>query len=623
MVCAVLYFSTAIGVSKDSGDRRNAWHHYEYLVDGFLSGQLSLSVAPPPGLLALPDPYDPAKNADYRLWDATLYHGKYYLYFGPTPAVLLMLPWKMVTGHHLPQWAAAAIFAIGGLAALALLLGAVRQTYFPAASPTQLFFAVLLAGHISWLPVLLRRPAVWELPIVAAAALFWWSLYFLWRDHQGAGRARWALAGGVALAFIPGARPTYTFAVAFMALLFALSLRASGPRPGRWRRLASVFIPLAIGGAVLAAYNYLRFGAVFEFGQSYQLWGVDFRGLALFSPRNATVNGPLYFLTPPNLSSYFPFLRAVSGEGTPSGYLGSQDMVGVLFVMPALLIGAATWWYFFQHRRDAAQGPLHGVLVAATIGGALVGGFLFCFGGGCSRYITELLAGWTLVTAIGVFVVFAGDGGNRKAGVVRLLSAGAIAWTIVGVNLASFEFRGIARTTQPRLYHVLAHALNYSSYWAARYSGQSFGPVALEVRLAQDRAAGATVLFAAGQPSTLNQLVLERIERDRVRLRLLVNESIIVETPALRIDGPTLHVRCDAPWLYPPADHPYWDIFSAEERQRRQTLFSITVDDVVHARRTTLGFDAIQFDPVVRTGPDSTSCAWVEKWTWLDSPAAH
>src|SRR5207248_6297600 len=47
-------------------------------------------------LLALADPYDPAQNAPYRLHDASLYHGRYYLYFGPTPVALLYLPLRAV-----------------------------------------------------------------------------------------------------------------------------------------------------------------------------------------------------------------------------------------------------------------------------------------------------------------------------------------------------------------------------------------------------------------------------------------------------------------------------------------------------------------------------------------------
>ena len=83
------------------------WHgqtseYYPLLTDAFLAGQTSLLVQPSAELLALPDPHDPVANARFRLHDASLYHGKYYLYFGPTPAIVLFLPYKVLTGSHLP-----------------------------------------------------------------------------------------------------------------------------------------------------------------------------------------------------------------------------------------------------------------------------------------------------------------------------------------------------------------------------------------------------------------------------------------------------------------------------------------------------------------------------------------
>src|ERR1700722_18001157 len=66
-------------------------NYYAQLTDSFLHGQLSLRTLPPPKLLALPDPYDPVANGPYRLHDAILFDGKYYLYWGPAPALIAAL----------------------------------------------------------------------------------------------------------------------------------------------------------------------------------------------------------------------------------------------------------------------------------------------------------------------------------------------------------------------------------------------------------------------------------------------------------------------------------------------------------------------------------------------------
>ena len=72
------YFATAGTFSH--------WHFYNAflndLADGFRQGHLHLSVEPPAALVARPNPFDPA-NHDLWYWDASLYHGHYYLYWGP------------------------------------------------------------------------------------------------------------------------------------------------------------------------------------------------------------------------------------------------------------------------------------------------------------------------------------------------------------------------------------------------------------------------------------------------------------------------------------------------------------------------------------------------------------
>ncbi|HEX3728511.1 MAG TPA: hypothetical protein VHV47_01815, partial [Opitutaceae bacterium] len=75
---------------------------YNRLADGFLHGRLSFLDQPPPELAQLSNPYDPAQNAPYvRYHDVSYFHGRYYLYFGPTP-LLLLVPWRALTHTYLP-----------------------------------------------------------------------------------------------------------------------------------------------------------------------------------------------------------------------------------------------------------------------------------------------------------------------------------------------------------------------------------------------------------------------------------------------------------------------------------------------------------------------------------------
>ena len=63
--------------------------YYAALAANLLHGRTTLPVRPRPELLRLEDPYDPQENHLYRSQDASLYKGRYYLYFGVVPAVTL------------------------------------------------------------------------------------------------------------------------------------------------------------------------------------------------------------------------------------------------------------------------------------------------------------------------------------------------------------------------------------------------------------------------------------------------------------------------------------------------------------------------------------------------------
>src|ERR1700722_19217487 len=73
---------------------------YNQLANAFLHLHLSVGRAPA-GLLALAEPYNPAKNIIYQrltgvlhlgIHDFALYHGRLYLAWGPAPVVVLLVP---------------------------------------------------------------------------------------------------------------------------------------------------------------------------------------------------------------------------------------------------------------------------------------------------------------------------------------------------------------------------------------------------------------------------------------------------------------------------------------------------------------------------------------------------
>lgn len=606
--CTALLFWIANGAAIFEGDRGDAWHHYEYLVDGFLAGHTSLSVLPAPELLRLRDPYDPAQNGPWRLADASLYHGKYYLYFGPTP-VLLMLPWKAAFGRHLPQRLAVAAFAAAGMAALALLVSGVRRRHFPSLSPRAAGCIVVVALCASWLPVTLRRPDAWELPIAAECACLWWALYFLWRCLDSPDGGRWALAAGAAVALMLGSRPTSLFAgAAIIALMFDLR-RPAG------RRLPLAAAVAAAGGLALLAYNAARFGSPLEFGQSYQLWGTDERQIAHFSLGYFRYNAWVYLFALPDLSPYFPFVLAVPPGGEPAGHLGIDEVHGALVSIPVQLASLAALAWAWRARGDPGASALRRTILAAALASAFAALILFCFAGAVTRYTTELFAGATVTTTIGLMAIFSGSLGGPARNVIRLLATCASVWTVGYVALASAEQRILFRRENPAVYALAARLLDYPSLWAARSRNTVFGPVAIAVRVAPSASGTATVLLSSGRPGMMNQLLLVRTDALHARLVMAENLlSVVAATPPLTIRDGLIVARIEAPWLYPPPQSPWWDaVADPALRSDLETRFAIVAAGGEASAHTARFFDPTRFQPRVATrGSSGAAGAWVE-----------
>ena len=247
------------------------WHgqtseYYPLLTDAFLAGQTSLLVKPSAELLALPDPYDHIANARFRMHDASLYRGKYYLFYGPTPVILLFLPFKVLTGSHLPTRIAVALFSIIGFACACRLFFLLAKREKWDCPPWFNSAAVLLLGTGPAVSVLLARPSFYEVAIAGGYSLV--MAGFLLTAHslgQDPPRARLLLGAGLCFGLAVGCRPNFVLTAILMVALMAIRLRSD-----KLRALAFAG-PLVLCGILFAGYNYARFQNPFELGVRYQL----------------------------------------------------------------------------------------------------------------------------------------------------------------------------------------------------------------------------------------------------------------------------------------------------------------------------------------------------------------
>jgi hypothetical protein len=203
-----IYFWIARPAVSQLGNSVAKEAYYNLLVDGFGDGHLYLKKDPLPEMARLANPYDPLQNSHYRLHDATYYRGRYYIYFGVTPALVLFLPYRMLTGGYLWHAEAVAIFCAGSFLIAVGLLMATRRRYFPGVRTVVMVFLVFGLGLANAMPIMLRRPDVWEVPIACASFFVMMSLAAIWRAlHAGRGGIMWVVGASVAYGLAVGARP--------------------------------------------------------------------------------------------------------------------------------------------------------------------------------------------------------------------------------------------------------------------------------------------------------------------------------------------------------------------------------------------------------------------------------
>ena len=433
------------------------------LADAFLHGQLSLRISPSPALLALEDPYDPVANAPYRLHDASLFEGRYYLYFTPLIAAGIVAPFKLLTGLYLPETLLAALL---GYVGAVLSYATFRRIATLADIRLSVFESLLAASLLSVatsVPFLLRRVAVYDVCIAGGYALLMASLFRLaplaMEEQPGSPNRRAAGAGLLlGLAFL--ARPSLLPASAVLALgVLALRRALFKEQVRRLSSLAlSLLIPMIVVASAMAWYNAARFGSPLEFGLSYQLAGFHPHRHLLASVVHVPIGLYLYLLHPPLYDLRFPYFHVTSPSpplALPSPYLG-EPTLGLL-TLPVFLLGAVSLAAHRQLRRERSRLVGFGGLLAAS---AVVSLYVCArMGGVTMRYLVDFAPSLLLVTLLLFFAAspFLFGEGSAPAALGRLIFLGtAIPTLAISLAISLQGYTDGLRRSNPRLFDALS-----------------------------------------------------------------------------------------------------------------------------------------------------------------------
>ncbi|MHC1781426.1 MAG: hypothetical protein AB9891_01460 [Anaerolineaceae bacterium] len=324
--------------------------YFDRQADAFLAGQFALLDEPPAELAALGnDLFDwrAREGIDY-LWDVSYYQGRYYLYWGPAPA-LAAAAIKLIHPGVVEDQVLVLIFITGLAAALGFVFHRLRRDYFPSA-PDWTILLFTLTG-VFCLPVfwLVNRPSVYEAAIACAQFFLLLGLYGALRGITPQRiKIGWLALAGAGFGLAVASRTSYAVTIILVSLgIIAVLLKDFRSRGWRIDPLLSFSLPLVLAAAGLAWFNFARFGNIFETGLKYQLTGdalpVD-RSLlfsldyflpnaysSLFRPLARTPGLFPFFSTPYILDHMWPnFIHR------PATYYSSEQVAGVLVTIPFL-----------------------------------------------------------------------------------------------------------------------------------------------------------------------------------------------------------------------------------------------------------------------------------------------
>jgi len=348
---------------------------YMRLARALLHGQVSLLETPSPQLLALKDPYDVQQNFKFRdpnTDDMVLFKGRYYLYWGPVPALLIAAGSWVIrdpTPDMGDQYLVLA-FMFGATVLVAVLMLQIKRGFFPALSKWSIVPPLVTFGLGTPVLFTLARSAAYEAAICGGQFFLLAGLCTGFAAFRKPAGWRFALAG-LSWALAVGCRVSLAPAIIAIAML-ALFWIWRGFRARKFVRrsalgfMISLSAPLAVGALCLSWYNYVRFQSIFEFGQRFQLTteeslrigSTDFVTLGHLVP-----NLYRYLFEPPLCSSQFPFFTADHGDRAfydrfhLSHDYFMEPLTGLLWTQPFLLFALGSLYSVVRRRSNRPNEP--------------------------------------------------------------------------------------------------------------------------------------------------------------------------------------------------------------------------------------------------------------------------
>ena len=380
-------------------------------VESLREGKLYLDYEPSEKFLELENPYDVQERAklqreiDYK-WDTAYYNGKFYVYFGILPALLVFLPYNLITGEYLKISVATFVFSVLIFILLKEILLKLLSRYFEKIQfRTVIYYLIiLLSGSLIFYANGMSR--FYEIVIIAGLYFVLQGVWFILKAmEEEKNRHLNIFLGCFCMALAVACRPTDLFAsVLILPYLIKLFIdyikRFEENKNSLIKLIFAVAIPYITVGSALMCYNYVRFGNVFDFGSKYQL---TINNMIELENRWASVPAGILcnLFSIPRFIPDFPFIAHSNDLATFYGYYYIENMIGGIFAIVPICFAI---FFIFKFNKKINNKELKILVNCLIIVGLFIAIISTALAGSNQRYLIDY--SWMLILA-GI-LIFAG-----------------------------------------------------------------------------------------------------------------------------------------------------------------------------------------------------------------------
>lgn len=339
LAISLIFLGTIMWINSTSPLLDGIYNEY---VNSLIDGKLSLNSEPSEELKNLENPYDATQrsNVQYK-WDAAYYNGKYYVYFGILPALILFIPLKVIFGYSLHIFIGVLLFSIGILINLIKSIKLIYKMWFNKLNFSYLILAIIgiLSGSLLfWIN---RRPETYELVLSAGIFFVTLGFYLMFKSIENKEKVSYfyLCTSALSYALAVACRPNLLLvSLCLIPIIIEVLKRNRKDKKKIVKTIIVVGIPYVVVGISLMIFNYIRFDNPFEFGASYQITVNDMRNLKY---RWLTIPVGLYtqLFKLPVTKNVFPFFIHEYSTIQFAGYYYVESLAcGLLVLNPINLI---------------------------------------------------------------------------------------------------------------------------------------------------------------------------------------------------------------------------------------------------------------------------------------------